>query len=226
MQNFGSQNNIGRTNILTELAMGNSELGEAFALILNDMVTQSGITNPNAECFEVVPDSWRTLAKKENKTSQDIQKLDTILKEELDCLAQSYLLFISKTVKNQTGKIDYSQYESFMLKYRFGKYDVMNKPEYLNKVKIQIRNAFNKLSAHGETSGDNLIDKHDMAAYIYALATRVKRGDDGKSFKGFEINGIITPEEYAVNERNLFEAEDNLVSLKLRVAYKVLNNKL
>lgn len=222
MQDFSNN----RTSILTELSNGNAELGEAFAIIINDMVVQSGITNPKAETFDVTSKSWRNLAQKPDKTQEDIDKLDKEFKQSIYELAESYLLFIARQTKNLTGKLDYGQYESYMLKFRFGRYDVMNKPEYLNKVKIQIRNAFNKLSAHGETSGDNLIDKHDMAAYIYALATRVKRGDDGKSFKGFEINGIITPEEYAVNERNLFEAEDNLVSLKLRVAYKVLNNEL
>ena len=46
MQNFGQ--NTQRTSILKELSGGNVELGEAFALIINDMVVQSGITNPKA----------------------------------------------------------------------------------------------------------------------------------------------------------------------------------
>ena len=221
MQNFGDN----RTSILSELSNGNAELGEAFALIINDMVVQSGITNPKAETFEVTTPSWRKLADKPDKTPEEIEKLDKDFKGTVCELAESYLLFIAKQTKNLTGKIDYAQYEAYMLKYRFGHYDIMNKPEYLNKVKTQIRNAFNKLSTHGESQGDNLIDKHDMAAYIYALATRAKRDESGK-FTGFQINGIITPEEYAVNERNLFEAEDNLISLKLRIAYKILNNKL
>ena len=59
MQNFGQnpQKNLSRTSILTELSNGNVELGEAFALILSDMVVQSGITNPESEPFDVVPDS-------------------------------------------------------------------------------------------------------------------------------------------------------------------------
>ena len=111
-----------------------------------------------------------------------------------------------------------------MLKHRFGRYDVMNKPEYITQVKGQIRIAFNKLSAHGEQSGDDLIDKHDMAAFIYALATRSRRDTNG-NFAGFEINGFIKPEEYAVSEHDLFENSDNLFSVKLRVAYQMLNNK-
>lgn len=225
MQNFGqnSQSNLSRTSILTELSNGNVELGEAFALILSDMVVQSGITNPDAEPFEVVPDSWRALAAKPDKTPDEIKKIDMSFKEEVQFLAESYLLFIAKEVGNKTGKLQYSEYEAYMLKYRFGRYDVMNKPEYLKVVKEQIKNAFNKISSHGEASGDNLIDKIDMATFIFALATKAKR-DENDHFLGFEINGIIKPEDYAVNEHNLFLADDNLFSIKLRVAYSMLNN--
>ena len=173
MQNFGQ--NTQRTSILKELSGGNVELGEAFALIIADMVMQTGITNPKAEPFDVVPDSWRKLADKPDKTQEDFQTLDKTFKEEVDLLAQSYLLYMARETRNLTGKIDYAQYEAYMLKYRFGRYDVMNR--YNN-------------------------------------------------FLGFQINGLIKPEDYAVNESNLFEADDNLFSVKLRLAYKILNNQL
>lgn len=223
MQNFGQ--NTQRTSILKELSGANAELGEAFALIINDMVVQSGITNPQAEVFDVVPNSWRILADKPNKTPDEVKQLDESFKAEVYSLAESYLLFMARETRNLTGKLDYTQYEMYMLKYRFGHYDVMNKPEYLNKVKVQIRNAFNKISAHGEPTGDGLIDKHDMAAFIYAISTRARRDSNG-SFAGFEINGLIKPENYAVDDNNLLAPEDNLFSVKLRIAYKVLNNKL
>ena len=229
MQNFGqnaSPFNTARTSILTELSGGNAELGEAFALIINDMVTQSGITNPKAEPFEVVPPSWKKLASKENKTQEDIKQLDEILKEEIQSLAESYLLFMAKESRNLTGKLDYNQYEMFMLKYRFGHYNVMNRPDYMAKVKAQLKTAFDKISAHGEpTGGDRLIDKSDMSAFVYAITTKSRR-DENNKFLGFEINGIIEPEEYAVSEKQLFENEDNLFSVKLRTAYKILNNTL
>lgn len=222
MNNFGQ--GLQRTSILQELSGGNAELGEAFALILDDMITQSGIQNPESEPFDVVPDSWRALANKPDKTPEDLKTLDEAFKSEIYSLAESFLLYIARETRNLTGKLEYQQYEAYMLKHRFGRYDVMNKPEYLSKVKVQIRNAFNKISAHGENSGDNLIDKHDMAAFIYALSTRSRRDENG-NFAGFEINGFIKPEEYAVSENNLFEADDNLFSVKLRIAYKMLNNK-
>lgn len=223
MQDFGQ--NTQRTSILKELSGGSVELGEAFALIISDMVMQTGITNPKAEVFDVVPDSWRKLADKPDKTPNDIKKLDLTFKNEIYSLAESYLLFMARETRNLTGKLDYAQYEAYMLKYRFGRYDVMNQPEYLSKIKLQIKNAFNKISSHGEPKGDNLIDKHDMAAFIYAISTQSRR-DSNNNFLGFQINGLIKPEDYAVSENNLFQPDDNLFSVKLRLAYKVLNNKL
>ena len=182
-------------------------------------------TNPKSEPFEVVPASWRKLAAKSGKTPDEIKELDETFKEEVKFLAQSYLLFMAKETRNLTGKLDYAQYEAYMLKYRFGHYDVMNKPEYLKAVKVQIRNAFNKLAKHGEPTGDDLIDKHDMAAYLYALSTKAQRDNNG-NFTGFSIDGIISPEEYALADNQLLAQEDNLFSVKLRIAYKTLNNKL
>lgn len=222
MQNFGSS----RTSILAELPNGNPELGEAFAMVINDMVVQSGITNPKGDNFDVVSKKWRQLADKPDKTEEDLKKLDSTFKDNVNELAQSYLLYISKQVGNTTGKLTYEDYEKYMFKFRFGHYDIENKPEYINKVKVKLKTAFDKLSAHGETSGgDNLIDKQDMAAFIYAISAKVQH-DENNKFKGFAIDGIITPLNYSVDESNLFEAEDNLFSLKLRIGYKALNNQL
>ncbi|MCM1338332.1 MAG: hypothetical protein NC191_01515 [Muribaculaceae bacterium] len=222
MGDFGQ--NIQRTSILKELSGGNAELGEVFALILNDMVVQSGITNPEAEPFDIVSKSWRELAGKKDKTKEDLEKLDSRFKNEVRHLATSYLLFMAKETGNLTGKIDYHQYEAYQLKYRFGHYSIANNIEYVEKIKIQIRNAFNKIAAHGEqTGGDNLIDKHDMAAYIYALATKTNH-DENDKFTGFEIDGIITPRNYAISERLLFMNEkDDMMSMKMRIGYKMLN---
>lgn len=224
MQNFGG-NPSNRTSILSELSNGNAELGEAFAIILNDMVGQTGITNPKSEPFDITSKSWRTLAQKPDKTPDEIKKLDEDLLSSVRELAESYLLFIARQTRNLTGKIDYAQYEAYLLKYRFGRYQAENKPEYLTKVKIQIRHAFDKISSCSIAGNDNLIDKNDMAAYIYALTMKSKQNQANK-FAGFEIDGFISPENYAVCEHNLFEEGENLFSVKLRTANKILNNKL
>lgn len=222
MQNYGGS----RTAILAELPNGNSELGGAFAMVINNMVLQSGITNPKGEEFDVTSKKWRELAAKPDKTEEDLKKLDSTFKDNINELAQSYLLYIANQVGNSTGKLTCQEYENYMFKYRFGHYDIENKSEYRAKVKNMINNAFKKISAHGELSGgDDLIDKSDMAAFLYAIATRA-RHDENNNFAGFEINGIITPLSYSVDESNLFEPEDNFISLKMRIAYKVLNNLL
>ena len=217
--------NVAKTNILNELPRGSGELGDAFAKVLNDMVLQSGITNPQAEPFDIVPDSWRKLADSQEKTPEDEEKLDKQFKEAVKDLAESFLLHIARKTDNKTGKLTAEEYEKYLLEFRFGRYNVMKRPEYLKKIKAQIQVAFKKLSSHGEPEGDDLIDKNDMAAYIFALSTRSKRNEEEK-FQGFIINGYIYPEDYAVNEANLFEDSDNLFSVKLRTAYKVLNDQL
>lgn len=222
MQNFGGS----RTSILAELPNGNAELGEAFAQIINGMVTQSGITNPKGEEFDIVSKKWRQLAAKPDKTPEDLEKLDKTFKDNVNELAQSYLLYIARQVGNTTGKLTYDDYEKYLFKYRFGHYDIENKPEYINKVKVMIKVAFDKLSAHGELSGgDGIIDKQDMACFIYAISTSAQR-DENNKFSGFAIDGIIKPLNYSVDESNLFENGDNLLSMKLRIAYKALNNQL
>ena len=217
------QNSSNNTNILTELSEGVSELGEAFALTLNDMVVQSGITNPKAESFEVVPQSWRNLAKKPDKTPEDVKSLDSTLYGEIYTIAQSYLLFIAKETKNKTGKINYNEFETFMLKHRFGHYSQMNYTKYTDEVKIKIRTAFDKIASGGADESDDLIDKYDMAVFIYVLLTKSDR-DESNKFKGFKIDGIITPFDYAVSESLLFDDNHNLLDIKFKVAHEVLKN--
>ena len=145
-------NNLSKTSILNELPLGNAELGEAFALSVNDMVVQSGITNPKAEPFDITTPSWRTLAQKEDKTEEELQKLDTIFKDSVNTLAQSYILFIARNTGNISGKLGCEDYEKFMLKYRFGRYNIENRADYIAELKRKIKNAFNKIASHGENT--------------------------------------------------------------------------
>lgn len=218
-------NNAGNNSILSELKQGSVELGEAFADILNSMILESGLMNPKAVPFEIVPPSWKKLVLKPDKTPEELEKLDVVLKQCIYEIAESYLLYIAKKTQNTTGKLEYCQYENYMLNSRFGRVGVLNSNDYVTQNKVKIKNAFTKLSAHGEEKGDDLIDKHDMAAYIYALINTVRK-DAHNKFAGFEINGSITPMEFAVNDSFMFEPEDNLFALKLRVGYKFLNGQL
>ncbi len=221
MENPGSK----RTSILTELSGGNVELGKAFALELNNMVVQSGLRNPKAVDFDVMMPSWKKLADKKDKTKEENDRLTEQLCSEIRDLAKSYLLFMAKETGNLTGKLDFVQYEIYMMKYRFGHYDVMNKPEYLAEIKPKIKTAFEKIISHGEEKlpAERLIDKECMADYLCALMIKSNR-DENDKFNGFKINGSIEPREYVVNEHFLFEEGDNMFSVKLRIAHKMLNN--
>ena len=59
---------------------------------------------------------------------------------------------------------------------------------------------------------------------MYAINIKSKREND--KFAGFEVNGVIEPLNYALCEKLLFEKEDNMFSIQLRTAYKVLTNKI
>lgn len=219
--------NIGNRNLLlSELSGGNLELGQAFAMDLNNMVLQSGIRNPKAPDFVIMPPSWEKLANKSDKTDEENKKLASEYNDAIRDLAKSYLLFIARETGNMTGKIDYSQFEAYMRKYRFGHYTVMNKPEYLSQIIPKIRTAFDKICARGAENHakGTFIDKESMAVFLYALTIMSKR-DENNQFVGFKINGIISPREYCLNETLLFREDDNMFSVKLRIAEKMLNNK-
>ena len=220
MENFGNRK---VTTIQSELPDANYELGQGFAFAINDMVVQSGITNPKASPLDIVPPSWKKLANTDPMTTDIIKKLDEVLFGEINLLAQSYLLFIARETKNTTGQITLEQYEEFLFKYRFGHYSVMNRANYTDEVKAKIKIAFGKIVSHGTQEKDHdVITKEDMAYFIYALMTNSRRNEKDE-FIGFSINGTIKPEDYALNEHFLFEDRDNLFSGKLRIAYKAMN---
>ena len=76
MQNTGGDHS--KNLVFTELSNGNRELGEAFAADLSNMVAITGLQNPKAIPFEVLPPSWKSLAAKEDKSDEDIKKLDSV----------------------------------------------------------------------------------------------------------------------------------------------------
>lgn len=213
MQNSGS-NNI--NTLLKELPGANVEFGQLFSEVLNTMARPDGITNPNASEFDVVSRSWKTRANNKNKTDDDNKQLSKELNESIRDLAKSYLLFIALETGNTTGKINYSQYETFILKHRFD----YNSAELREKIKI----AFDKISSHGTGEGEKLyIDKECMAEFLYALIIESDRDKDN-NFKGFKIEGVIRPNNYAVSEHFLFEPRnDDMLSLKLKIAHNMLN---
>ena len=199
----------------------NYELGEAFFEILNSMVVRDGIPTPKMEPFEIVSPSWRKLADKKDKTPEEISKIDADYKTEIHDLADSCVVYMAAKTGNKTYKFTFEEYKSFLQQTNIDKTAIPTSAngieEYNKKINIQ----FLKIANHGEAQGDNLIDNDDLAAFIYALDMKSER-DENNQFKGFILNGKITPMNYALAYRELKEDADNMFSFKLRQAYQNL----
>jgi len=207
--------------ILSQFA--NYELGEAFFEITNSMVVRDGIPFSRVGDFEIVSPSWRKLANKENKTSEEIRKIDEDYKMEIRDLADSCMIFMAAKTGNKTYKFTLQEYKSFMQQINIDKDAVPNDKLELDKYNKRIENQFKKLANHGEEVGDDLIDNKDFASYIYALDMKSQRNDSNE-FTGFYLNGKITPLDFALAYQHLKEDGDNMFTFKLRQAYKNLYN--
>ena len=219
--NFGGNN----TKLLKELPLGNAEFGQAICDALCEMVDIDGVTNPNGQNIEFTPSTWRKLADKENKTPEDNKKLEDIFYSSIKEVAQSYLLFMCRETGNQTGFINFDEYENFMLKYRFKSKKMSFDPKFITEAKAKIKNAFNLICACSDSS-KNLITKELMYAFFYAL-TVITGTDEHGQFNGFRINGILKPCDYAVMEYFLFnrDAKNNMFLIKLKIGNRIMNGE-
>lgn len=199
----------------------NYEFGEAFFDLTNRMVVQDGIPYSKIGDFEIVSPSWRKLANKDNKTSDDMKKLDEDYKTEICDLADSCMIFMCAKVGNKSYKLTLDEYKKFLELTNVDKFAVPVDKIELEGYNKKIETQFKKLANHGEETGDDLIDNKDFAAYIYALDLK-SQYDENNKFSGFILNGKITPLDFATAYTQLKEDSDNMFSLKLRNAYKNL----
>ena len=202
-------------------AYANYELGEAFFEIINKMVIRDGIPFSRIGDFEIVSPSWRKLADKEQKTPDEIKKVDEDYKMEIRDLADSCIIYMAAKCGNKNYKITIEEYKNFLAQTNIDKTAIPNDKTELENYNKRIETQFKKIANHGEQTGDNLIDNRDFAAFIYALDMKSER-DENNNFKGFILNGKITPMNYAIAYRELKEETDNMISFKLRQAYKNL----
>ena len=206
-------------------AYANYELGEAFFEIINKMVVRDGIPFSRIGDFEIVSPSWRKLADKKDKSADDIKKIDGDYRMEIRDLADSCMVYMGAKTNNKTYKFTLDDYKNFLVSTNVDKFAIPNDKAEIENYNKKIEIQFKKIANHGEETGDNLIDNKDFAAFIYALDMKSER-DENNNFKGFILNGKITPMDYAIAYRELKEDSDNMISFKLRQAYKnlFLNN--
>lgn len=202
-------------------AYANYELGEAFFEIINKMVIRDGIPFSRIGDFEIVSPSWRKLADKEQKTPDEIKKVDEDYKMEIRDLADSCMIYMAAKCGNKNYNITLEEYKIFLTQTNVDKTAIPNDKTELENYNKRIETQFKKIANHGEQTGDDLIDNKDFAAFIYALDMKSER-DENNNFKGFILNGKITPMNYAIAYRELKEEADNMISFKLRQAYKNL----
>ena len=202
-------------------AYANYELGEAFFEIINKMVIRDGVPFSRIGDFEIVSPSWRKLADKEQKTPDEIKKVDEDYKMEIRDLADSCMIYMAAKCGNKNYNITLEEYKIFLTQTNVDKTAIPNDKTELENYNKRIETQFKKIANHGEQTGDDLIDNKDFAAFIYALDMKSER-DENNNFKGFILNGKITPMNYAIAYRELKEEADNMISFKLRQAYKNL----
>lgn len=198
----------------------NHELGMAFFENTNMMVLPDGSPFPWAGDFDFLSKKWRDLANKPEKSPTDIEKIDKTYKNDVQELADSCILYMSGILKKYEFQFDLDNYKEILkLTHNIA---VPNESGNLNEYNKKIELEFLRIANHGEASGDNLIDRKDWAAYIYALDMKSQH-DDKKKLSGFTLNGKITKMNFAMAFNLLKqEGEDNMFCFKLREAYRNL----
>lgn len=198
----------------------NHELGQSFFECTNTMVLADGSPFPWADDFDFISKKWRELADKPDKTSADLENIDRTYKSDVQDLADSCILYMSGILKKYEFQFDLEDYKNILkLTHSIA---VPNESGNLNEYNKKIGMEFSRIANHGEATGDDIIDRKDWAAYIYALDMKTQH-DNNNKLSGFTLNGKITKMNFALAFNQLKqEGEDNMFCFKLREAYRNL----
>ena len=139
----------------------NFELGEAFFQIVSKMVIADGIPFTKIGDFEIVSQSWRKLANKDNKTPDEFKQIDEDYKMEIRDLADSCVIYMAAKTNNKSYKFSLDDYKTFLNILNSDKNSIQNDKISLEDFNKKLEVEFKKLANHGEVSGDNLIDNKD-----------------------------------------------------------------
>lgn len=196
-----------------------NEIAKEFERILETMTDSKGNSIPNV-MYLMLPDDWRALASKPDKTKQDMKRLDEQYQKTVIALAQIFLNYIGGSADNvaSISKKDFINYfvsKNQRVFARRNDLDVSQisaglSQKFNNEAEIALR----RLTRGKETE---VLTVKDYAAFIYSLDWGTMGEDKNK------LNGKISSRDYAINAALLVQdVEENLLDLKLKYAYKNL----
>lgn len=199
-----------------------SERAKEFEKILSLMLDGKGNANPNVVYF-LLPDEWRTLASKPDKTDEDKTILNEQYKIALTEFASEYLTYIASVMNSNAidGCISKDVFMNFLVEKK--------KKQLADKSMIDVsqlsagfvQKIINEVSIIARRllrgKDKEFIDKRDYAAYLYALDWSSEGPNKNK------LNGIIEARNYSLTNALIVEdTEENLIDLKLKYGYKNL----
>ena len=136
------------------MAIDSINLGKSY----NDFAIRTGAAGQKAyqEQFVVLPDSWRELANKPNKTEADLVRLDTEYKEGFIKFGKSYIDYLDKKFGNNDGELTIDEYTKSQMAPLPKEYQ--NDQEFIQAT----HNSFHNINVNGGKT----IDAKEMTALL------------------------------------------------------------
>ena len=137
--------------------------------------------------FDVLPDSWRELAAKKDKTEAELKQMAREYQEGFTNLGDEYVRYLDANFGNGDGVLTESEYAA---------YEIDDAPDEMkNEANELAHNAF----SHLDLNKDNKIDKKEMASLFSMFDMSVGLMGD----KAGGINGKIKAVDFASYSMNL-----------------------
>lgn len=172
------------------MAIDGINLGKSY----NDFAIRTGAAGQKAyqEQFVVLPDSWRELANKPNKTEAEFTRLDTEYKEGFIKFGKSYIDYLDKKFGNDDGELTIDEYVKSQMDPLSD--ELKNDAEFIQAT----INSFNNLNI----DGGRTINAREMTALLSLFDMDVNNGGLNGKVKAYDTMA------YSLNLFNDPETED------------------
>lgn len=169
--------------------MGIDSLGKNY----ESFATRTGAAGRSAyqEQFVVLPDSWRELVKKTNKTQADIDRIDSEYKKGFINFGQSYIEHLDKTYGNSNGELTIDEFVKSQMAPLSEEYK--NDAEFIQAAK----NSFHNINV----DGGKTLNAKEMTALLSMFDMDVEKGGG--------INGKIKVYDTLSLSLNLIESPNS-----------------